>query len=66
LDFDLFFGMFSLENGSRGIGVINPGMEFTTKTGTIFNFEYVFLVKQVPGRAPEQRESVKTVLYLLK
>ncbi len=25
---------------------------------------FVFLVKQVPGRGPEQRESGKTVLYL--
>jgi hypothetical protein len=58
LDFDLF----SVENGSRGIGVINPGMEFTTKTGTIFNFEYVFLVKQVLGQGSEQRESGETVL----
>ncbi len=54
--------MFSVENGSRGIGVINPGMEFTTKTGTIFNFEYVFLVKQVLGQGSEQRESGETVL----
>jgi hypothetical protein len=26
---------------------------------------FVFLVKKVPGRGPEQRESGKTVLYLL-
>ncbi len=66
MDFDLFFGMFSLENGSREIGVINTGMEFTTKIGTIFNFEYVFLVKQVLGQGSEQRESGETVLYPLK
>ncbi len=28
-------------------------------------FQSIYLVKQVPGRGPEQRESGKTVLYLL-
>ncbi len=35
-----------------------------TGNGT-FSGQCFFLVKWVPGRGPEQRESIKTVLYLL-
>ncbi len=45
-------------------------LSFSKRNGEAWNADkdpsiFVFLVKRVPGQGPEQRESDKTVLYLL-
>jgi len=45
--------------------IIVPGRTSTCQKGNNNVFYFHFLVKQVLGRGPEQRESGKTVLYPL-